>query len=453
MSNKSGGSITIGRSVENDLVIPLDTVSSRHARLEKIGDRYILSDLGSTNGTALNDPLNKITRSEVSRKDYVFLGTHRIAVSDLLARLASGAAAPPAPPVPPPRPRDDDDWEAVLDETIPQSTFQPAALTRSRFDSSPLPPWQRPEFRWLAAGAGIVLILLAVFLAGRGLRGTAATRELPKDGAGGRAVDEKPKDLGDENGGDNPATKEPGRAPPVEDKPPVAPRPGTVAVVCIPNPKKAEGQELLPMATAWAVAPRQFVTHATLILSWQHKEPEIPITLVTENDTLSVNRVNFHPGFPAQELAEIWREKNKKVDDALALRIAESDLALLTTDKGAAVPFAWRNTNFRAVGDAGLKVQAISFDAGLTEPKGFHPIRLKREGRLDRLAPGMPSLRLARLADIVLNQIDGSPIVGSDDQVIGTVAALPKADGEMDPQAIYVIAAERVAAFQLETGR
>ncbi len=80
-------SITIGRAPDNDVVIPLDTVSSRHARLEREGARVWLVDEGSTNGTALGNPLNKIERVALMPGDIVFLGTHRIAADDLLAAL------------------------------------------------------------------------------------------------------------------------------------------------------------------------------------------------------------------------------------------------------------------------------------------------------------------------------------------------------------------------------
>jgi DNA-binding response OmpR family regulator len=46
--------ITIGRAVENDVVVTSRRVSREHARLRREGWRVILEDLGSTNGTFLN---------------------------------------------------------------------------------------------------------------------------------------------------------------------------------------------------------------------------------------------------------------------------------------------------------------------------------------------------------------------------------------------------------------
>ncbi|HSJ56357.1 MAG TPA: FHA domain-containing protein [Anaerolineae bacterium] len=47
--------VTIGRAVENDIVITSRRVSREHARIECQGRRCLLSDLGSTNGTFFND--------------------------------------------------------------------------------------------------------------------------------------------------------------------------------------------------------------------------------------------------------------------------------------------------------------------------------------------------------------------------------------------------------------
>ena len=50
-----GDVVIIGRAVESDIVITSRRVSREHARLRREGWRVILEDLGSTNGTFLND--------------------------------------------------------------------------------------------------------------------------------------------------------------------------------------------------------------------------------------------------------------------------------------------------------------------------------------------------------------------------------------------------------------
>ena len=47
--------LRIGRDPHNELVVDGSGVSRRHARIEKRGDRAVLMDVGSTNGTLLND--------------------------------------------------------------------------------------------------------------------------------------------------------------------------------------------------------------------------------------------------------------------------------------------------------------------------------------------------------------------------------------------------------------
>jgi DNA-binding response OmpR family regulator len=51
----TGESITIGRALENDIVVTSKRVSRAHARVRREGRRVLLEDLGSTNGTFLND--------------------------------------------------------------------------------------------------------------------------------------------------------------------------------------------------------------------------------------------------------------------------------------------------------------------------------------------------------------------------------------------------------------
>ena len=45
----------LGRADDVDVVLADPAVSSRHARVSRVGRAWVISDLGSTNGTRLND--------------------------------------------------------------------------------------------------------------------------------------------------------------------------------------------------------------------------------------------------------------------------------------------------------------------------------------------------------------------------------------------------------------
>jgi hypothetical protein len=65
--------ITIGRAIENDIVITSKRVSREHARVRREGWRVILEDLGSTNGTFLNDE-RVLTPVELHDEDRIKIG-------------------------------------------------------------------------------------------------------------------------------------------------------------------------------------------------------------------------------------------------------------------------------------------------------------------------------------------------------------------------------------------
>lgn len=65
--------ITIGRSEDNSFQIPEGSVSSRHCELELKGDVVQIKDLGSTNGTFIND--KKITEGNLSKGQVLRLGS------------------------------------------------------------------------------------------------------------------------------------------------------------------------------------------------------------------------------------------------------------------------------------------------------------------------------------------------------------------------------------------
>lgn len=80
--------LKIGYARDNDLVIPLPQVSAHHAELAKAAGRYIIRDLGSTNGTSVNS--HKVQTAYVVPGDTIALGSYEFAFTNEIAtRLAS----------------------------------------------------------------------------------------------------------------------------------------------------------------------------------------------------------------------------------------------------------------------------------------------------------------------------------------------------------------------------
>lgn len=95
-----GGSITVGRGPENDLVLPDPTkvLSKRHCAIEEHGSQVVVIDL-STNGTFLNYGKTPIGRTPkpLNDGDILTLGPYELMVE------VRGQAAAPADPAPAPQ--------------------------------------------------------------------------------------------------------------------------------------------------------------------------------------------------------------------------------------------------------------------------------------------------------------------------------------------------------------
>lgn len=65
-------SLSIGRSADNDVVLTDSGISRHHARLEREKNTYLLTDLGSTNGTFVND--REISQVTLADRDRITFG-------------------------------------------------------------------------------------------------------------------------------------------------------------------------------------------------------------------------------------------------------------------------------------------------------------------------------------------------------------------------------------------
>jgi len=68
--------VTIGRALDNDIVVGDPATSAHHGRIEVRGGTFWISDLGSTNGTLVNG--EPIIDKQLSNKDLIAIGQNTI---------------------------------------------------------------------------------------------------------------------------------------------------------------------------------------------------------------------------------------------------------------------------------------------------------------------------------------------------------------------------------------
>src|SRR5919108_2737442 len=68
----SGDQLLIGRSRECEVVLADPNVSRRHAELRRDGGRWVIADLGSTNGVKVNG--RRVDRAQLEPGDRITLG-------------------------------------------------------------------------------------------------------------------------------------------------------------------------------------------------------------------------------------------------------------------------------------------------------------------------------------------------------------------------------------------
>lgn len=73
---EKGGALKIGRRDTNDVVIENLAVSSNHAKIDSVGDGYLLIDLQSKNGTFVNE--KRITSHFLKAGDQIIIGKHTL---------------------------------------------------------------------------------------------------------------------------------------------------------------------------------------------------------------------------------------------------------------------------------------------------------------------------------------------------------------------------------------
>ncbi len=80
--------VSIGRDPGSDIVIEHPLVSSRHAKIRQNAGGVFIADLGSTNGTYVNE--DKIVDCQLAHQDWISIGKH-ILIVDLYETLSLDA--------------------------------------------------------------------------------------------------------------------------------------------------------------------------------------------------------------------------------------------------------------------------------------------------------------------------------------------------------------------------
>jgi len=73
---QDGLSLTIGRALKNDVVLQDPAVSGHHAKIDPVGDRFVLIDLQSKNGTFVNEKL--AISHWLKHGDVISIGNHQL---------------------------------------------------------------------------------------------------------------------------------------------------------------------------------------------------------------------------------------------------------------------------------------------------------------------------------------------------------------------------------------
>ena len=132
--------LTLGRVEGNDIVLPHDSVSRRHARIDWDGQKATITDLGSSNGTLVGESrLLAHAAQDWNPGEWMNVGAFFIqleppeGVVQAEAAAAAGAGSPGAPPGPGP---------SVT--TNPVAGVAARAVLAGSLAPTPVPPGQAP---------------------------------------------------------------------------------------------------------------------------------------------------------------------------------------------------------------------------------------------------------------------------------------------------------------------
>ena len=171
------GEYSIGRDVNNTIVINDAEVSRKHARLYSQAGAYVIEDLGSTNGTFVNGQRligpHALRHGEmISMGDNVSLAFEAPQFDQSATMVSGSSVSPPTPLVqgtpqtmpagPPPSPYQP--YEDSYSGSVPPGPVEPAYAPQDYYQE----PYEesRSSRTWLFVGAGCLVVLLCVLISG-----------------------------------------------------------------------------------------------------------------------------------------------------------------------------------------------------------------------------------------------------------------------------------------------
>ena len=112
---EKGMSMTIGRRKENDIVVDNLAVSGHHARIDCVGEAFVLVDLQSKNGTFVNEQL--VSSHWLKHGDDISIGKHLLVFS--CAEGAGAAADTPLPGIDKTMVMDTSNYRSMVQKSSP----------------------------------------------------------------------------------------------------------------------------------------------------------------------------------------------------------------------------------------------------------------------------------------------------------------------------------------------
>ncbi len=147
---------SIGRDINNDIVINDAEISRKHCRLKMVGNGYVIEDLGSTNGTWVDE--QRISgQYQLSHGNTIRLGDnislmYEVVGHDADATVASASAAPATAQAPPKQ-----------EVQPPQQQYQQAPPQSQQYGGNIPEPAEPPKFlgmnRTLALAVGALAVI------------------------------------------------------------------------------------------------------------------------------------------------------------------------------------------------------------------------------------------------------------------------------------------------------